>query len=389
MIRVHKTWFITSKKHLDRLFECNRVSAQVWNDCLEIAKSYYKETNKWISQSELQKLTKGKYPIHSQSIQAVVHKYIWARDAARAAREQGYADVKYPYKHKKNFNTKWAKDGFKIHENGKIELSLGIWQGKRQEPIIVRVKDLPQGKVKEIELIYDRKLMLCLTYDDGMEPEINNDIGTASIDLGEIHAISSVSENNEGIVITGRKLRSIKRLRNKKLAELQKKMRRCKKGSRQWKKYVRAKRYILSKSQAQQKDTLHKISKKYVDWCKEQKMKHVIVGEVEGVQRNTKKKRKKSVNQKLSQWQFGQLLQYLEYKLKAKGIKLKKVNEAYSTQTCPVCTRRKKPSGRVYKCKCGYEQHRDIHGACNILTRELYGVFQPIEIKSIKYLRIS
>jgi putative transposase len=121
----------------------------------------------------------------------------------------------------------------------------------------------------------------------------------------------------------------------------------------------------------------------------EQQIKHVVVGDVEGVQRNTRKKRRKTVKQKLSQWQFGQLLKYLEYKLHAKGITLEKVDEAYTSQTCPVCTRRKKPSGRVYKCKCGYEQHRDIHGAGNILTKELYGLFRPIKIRSIKYLRIA
>jgi hypothetical protein len=37
MIRVYKTAFITSKRNLDRLFECNRISAQVWNDCLKLA----------------------------------------------------------------------------------------------------------------------------------------------------------------------------------------------------------------------------------------------------------------------------------------------------------------------------------------------------------------
>lgn len=389
MIRVYKTAFITSKRNLDRLFECNRISAQVWNDCLKIAKDYYKQYGKWIGKSELQKLVKGKYPIHSQSIQAVAHKYLWARDAAKRARKQGITTVKYPYKQKKNFNTKWGNNGFKIYDNGKIELSLGLWQGKRQEPIIVWIKNIPKGKVKEIELIYDRKLMLCLIYDDGIQPEVNNNEFTASIDLGEIHAISAVSENNEGIIITGRKLRSIKRLRNKKLAELQRKMNKCKKGSRQWGKYNRAKQYILSKTKVQLTDALHKISKKFVDWCVEQKIKHVVVGDVEGVQRNTKKKKRKTVNQKLSQWQFGKLLQYLEYKLQAQGITLEKIDEAYTSQTCPVCTRRKKPSGRVYKCKCGYEQHRDIHGASNILTKKLYGQFQPMEVKSIKYLRIA
>jgi putative transposase len=145
----------------------------------------------------------------------------------------------------------------------------------------------------------------------------------------------------------------------------------------------------LSKAKAQLLDTLHKISRKYVNWCVEQQIKHVVVGDVEGVQRNTKRKRRKTVNQKLSQWQFGKLLKYLEYKLQAKGIALEKADEAYTSQTCPVCTRRKKPSGRIFKCVCGYEQHRDIHGACNILTKELYGTIKPMKVKSIKYLRIA
>ena len=66
MYRTVKTLFQTSKKDIDRLFECNRISAQIWNDCLAIAKNYaLKNNGKWINQTELQKQTKGKYPIHS------------------------------------------------------------------------------------------------------------------------------------------------------------------------------------------------------------------------------------------------------------------------------------------------------------------------------------
>ena len=74
---------------------------------------------------------------------------------------------------------------------------------------------------------------------------------TASIDPGEIHTIASVTEKGDSCVITGRYMRSIHQLRNKKLKELKILMSRCKKGSRQWKKYNRAKRYVLSKSQSQ------------------------------------------------------------------------------------------------------------------------------------------
>ena len=64
-------------------------------------------------------------------------------------------------------------------------------------------------------------------------------------------------------------MRSIHRLRNKKLKELQERMNRCKKGSKQWRKYNRAKKFVLSKSNAQLEDALHKTTKQFVDWCLE------------------------------------------------------------------------------------------------------------------------
>lgn len=79
-----------------------------------------------------------------------------------------------------------------------------------------------------------------------------------SIDLGEIHTIAAYTKSENALIITGRKMRSVNRLRNKKLAELQRLMSKCKKGSKQYKKYNKAKRYILSKSEAQIKDILHK-----------------------------------------------------------------------------------------------------------------------------------
>lgn len=80
MIRCLKTAFRTNKKTIDQLFQCNQVSGEVWNHCLELAKEHHLKTGKWISKSTLQKGTKGIYPIHSQSVQAVCHKYLFARD---------------------------------------------------------------------------------------------------------------------------------------------------------------------------------------------------------------------------------------------------------------------------------------------------------------------
>ena len=395
IIRVLKTSFLASQGDVEKLFACNRTSALVWNDCLSLAREHHQQTAKWIPKSALHLATKGNYPIHSQSVQAVFEKYVDARENAKRAREQGYARVRYPYKEKKHFNTKWKKDGFRISDNGKIELSLGINKGKRQKPISVRLKNLPSGKIKEIELVYDRGLKLAIAYDDGLKPKQNLNTYMAAVDLGEIHSITAVTENGQGIIITGRKVRSVKRLRNKKVKELQKKLAKCQKGSRQWKKYRRALNYILAKSDAQLTDALHKTTRQFVNWCVENKVKQVIVGDVEGVQRNTSKKKKnrrkrsRNHNQKMSQWQFGKIHSYLNYKLGFEGISLEKVNEAYTSQTCPVCGKRRKVSSRNYVCKCGYTEHRDIHGAKNILSKAIYGEFRDIGPVQRKYLRIA
>src|SRR5699024_9543262 len=122
-------------------------------------------------------------------------------------------------------------------------------------------------------LIYDRQLMLSIVYDDEQEARTNTFEHRAAIDVGEIHTIAAVAEIGENLIITGRKLRSIHRVRNKKLSKLQKKMSNCKKGSKQWKKYTRATQYVLSKSARQLQDGLHKTTKKFTEWCLENEVK--------------------------------------------------------------------------------------------------------------------
>ena len=250
---------------------------------------------------------------------------------------------------------------------------MGDWNGKRQSKLSIKLPKVPKGLVKEVEFVFDRKWFVCLSYDDGIQEEMVKQGVTASIDPGEIHSIASVTENGDSLIITGRHIRSIHQLRNKKIKELQELMSRCKKGSKQWKKYNRAKRYVLSKSNAQLENALHKTTKQFVDWCLEHEVKSVVIGNPEGVQRKTKKKRKKKTNQKLSNWSFGKLFSLLEYKLKVKGIAIEKVDESYTSQTCPVCKNRKKSRNRNYHCKCGYKEHRDIHGARNILMKSCIG----------------
>src|SRR5690606_24282798 len=120
-------------------------------ECLQLSRNYYLTHGKWISRSEIQKQTKGRFHLHSQSIQAVCHKYLFARDSAYQAVQKGLKTARYPYRTKIHYNTKWAKDGFKVTERGTIALSMGNHHGKREKPIVIHTAGLPEGQIKEIE----------------------------------------------------------------------------------------------------------------------------------------------------------------------------------------------------------------------------------------------
>ena len=85
----------------------------------------------------------------------------------------------------------------------------------------------------------------------------------------------------------------------------------------------------------------------FVEWCLQQEVSHVVMGECRRCSTKYKKEKKEGEQiRKLSNWSFGKLYSLLEYKLKAKGITIEKVDESYTSQTCPVCGNRKKSKGR-------------------------------------------
>jgi len=167
-------------------------------------------------------------------------------------------------------------------------------------------------------------------------------------------------------------------------------MSKCTKGSRQWKRYNSARYFIISKSNAALLDTIHKTTKAFTDWCIEQKITEVAMGNPDGVQRNTKERiKKKSRRVELTNWTFGKIHDQLEYKLKSYGITIAKQDESYTTQTCPVCGKRNKCETRNYECSCGHSDHRDLNGSKNILSKYLYGNIRFLcNTKKSIYLRI-
>ena len=63
-------------------------------------------------------------------------------------------------------------------------------------------------------------------------------------------------------------------------------------------------------------------------------------------------------------------------------MRLVKLSEAYTSQTCPHCGHLNKVAGRTYRCRaCDYRAHRDGVGAVNILNQGMHsGEIRPGEL---------
>ena len=79
---------------------------------------------------------------------------------------------------------------------------------------------------------------------------------------------------------------------------------------------------------------LHKISKAIVQEAVENNY-IIVLGELKGMRRNGKGRR---FNRKLNSFPYYKLAFFIEYKANWSGIPILKVNEAYTSQTCSICS---------------------------------------------------
>jgi putative transposase len=373
--KIYKTVLIPlkcNKTDFRYMSQLNKYSAKVWNFCVQADKEHKAKTGKAMTLSELESATKKMVPLHAAGIHHIVFKYIYARRGmweSRKAKHKDSRKVELPYKEKKYFPTGWVTINIKFNKKrNRIYLTRPKPEKGLAKPVSCRTKSIPENIV-EIELVYKDKYYLAIKY---KEPDIENLIqssNSASIDLGEIHAITSIDNNGNVIIITNRKVRSIIRLKDKRQGRITSLRTDCKKGSKHAKKFTKAIYKIKYKNDRRILNAVHKQSKLYLIWCLQHNIKTVYYGNVDSTTRNSSGKKSKYINHKLNMWCFGKLIQQLENKLHRWGIDLICVSEAYSTKTCPNCGRLNKTTSRNYSCKCGYSQHRDIVGSMNILNK--------------------
>ncbi len=369
--------------------EVNAASATVWNDCCYQMDMYQwhrgyphahnhfyfgKDCEGWIDKKLSNPL------LHSQSRQAVLQRYFKSWKSYSAVKKSGSIEKPKPPNRRKNYmTTRFKKSAIRFVEDtlfGKrIELSLAQGQPKIDIPLPSNFDMSKSEHIATIDLCYNYgQWTLHFSYKYETETtETGKEV--VGVDIGEIHPIVS-HDGTDTRIFNGRYIRSLYRLRNKVLAEFSQAISRCKRHSKRWWKLTRRKWKRIRKIDNQIKDALHKQTTKFVKYCQTKGGGMIILGDLTGIRNHINYG--KRVNQKLHQWAFGKIAELITYKAKALGIKVKTIDESYTSQTCPKCGNRKKPTNRNYTCSCGFKYHRDGVGAINIRQKYLGHFGDPV-----------
>ena len=371
----YRTYIIATAKTSTRLDSINRLGGRIYSKTVSLAFKTYEQKGFWLSDSGLKKYLKFKgYPCHAHSAQAIIDDYCGARRSFFGNRKSN-PNAKPPNKTRKFHTFTWRATGIS-YKRGKLRLSMG----KDTEPLWIKIdKKLYKKVPAEVSLVYNRTTKqyefhaTYITHPKKAKAKVGSAV---AVDMGEIHPIVSF----DGItseIYNGREHRSKVRYREKFKGSINRKLSRCKRGSRRWKKLKRAKDKTLTVLNAQLRDMRHKITSRFVSSCRERKIETIVIGDIKHIRQSINYGNRS--NQKLHQWAFSQIREMITYKAKAVGIKVDTQDESYTSQTCPSCRQRKKPSRRTYHCsKCKWQGHRDVVGASNILTKYQGWLFNPV-----------
>ena len=341
-----------------------RESGGCYSKVVSLVRKVNRKKGFWLSQGAVQKYMRLRgYNLHSQTIQSIIQSYFDSlKSYCRVV--QSNPDAKPPRRTQRFFKVRWIQNGITF-KDGVVRLS----NGKGHEPIILKSDVRPTY----VEMYFQRgSYYFSLVYKVQIPPKRQTG-KTVAIDMGEIHPIVS-HDGQQTIIYNGRFLRALRQYLNKFKAHIQSKMDRCKYRSNRWYRLRRIKYKILAKLNGQIKDAEHKITTRFISDCIRAKADTIVIGNLNGIRQRTKYSKK--LNQKIHQWSYARLQSMICYKAELAGLHVKFVSEKYTSQTCPQCGNRNKPTNRNYRCShCDFEYHRDGVGAINIWNK-----VSPIQI---------
>lgn len=355
-IRVYRLAHL-SPSQFSRLKAAQMEAAQAWNACMELHKQARLEHAPWPGRNTLQQATKGRFGLHSQSIQMIVHAFLANIETTCQLRKtHPQMRMKYPWRTKRFYPVSWPAQAVS-REHRRVILPMG-----KGRPSLVLPLDLPE-EAGACMLVWNRGFELHVCVEVAAAPQAPG-TAQASVDLGEIHLAAVTTSASKALIVTGRGIRSLKQGRSKQLGQIARKRSRCKKYSRRWKKLQRAKNKICKRAERRIRDLRHKATRKVIDFCVEQEVGTLFIGNPQGVRSRNNGRHH---NQRMTLWEYGKDIDYLTHKAKQAHIKSFAGSERGTSSQCPVCEHRHKPKGRTWTCRaCGFTGHRDLVGSVNM-----------------------
>ena len=365
----------TRREQADAL---RREAGRAWSEMLTFHWRVYRKKGRWLSKFALQRWARGRYALHSQSIQALADKLHANFETARQLRRGGDGAARFPYKRKDFQVVVWKGQAMRVR-GGRVVLP----NGRGRPCFSVRLPaHLRAAPLRQAELVWrNGEYWLACAVDRPAEQPGSGE-RLAAVDMGEVQAMA-LTDGEEALVISGRASRSVKRWRNKRLGDLARLLSRCQGGSRRSRKLQRAKNRVKARAQRRLRDLDHQASRLAVNWLLARSCGTVVMGELRNIANGQRLPRVSQ--QKVSQWQRGRQERYIEYKFSAQGGKVVYRSERGTSSTCPRCGRHVHPHGRVFQCGCGFVGHRDVVGASGILglaeKGQVHGARVPTVVK--------
>ena len=328
-------------------------SAKLWGDLVERHFRIRRRNLKWPSKARWQQWGKRRYSgLYSQSVQQIIAEFCEAVNSCRQLRKNGQPEAKYP----------WRKDKFRdvvytnqsaVIRNGHLVLPHGKGMGKLR--ISIRFP-LP-GRLMEARLCMGHIALVCEL------PDVPRPQQTViGVDLG-VNTLIAATDGKVAVLISGREAKATVQYRNKKLAEIAGKQSKKTKGSRKWRRLQRRKAKMLAKTKRRIRDITHKATRMVADFFPGATC---YVGKPFN---GAAVKMGRLTAQQVSSVCNAKIIFQLDYKTCG----AMQVEEAWTSQTCPVCGARNK-CRRIYRCKqCGLVAPRDVIGGTNILCVGIHG----------------
>lgn len=375
MVLVEKHIIKPKHKYYDEIDNLCWLSKNLYNSTLYNVRQYYFENKKLLKYQIINKMYIDTNNKDYRALPAKVSKYTQMlvehnfKSFFGLLKLKGKGKYDKPVKIPKYLDKKkgrqvvhYEKGAISFKEQGYIKLS--------KTNIKIKTK-LTKDKVQFVRLVPKNNYMVIeVGYNiKEQEQKLNNNV--LAIDIGVNNIASCVTTNGDKFLINGKQLKYINHNYNKKIADIQSKLKLTHNKNKS-----RYKSNITNKRNNRINDYLHKITTYIVNQAVSKNITTIVVGY------NKEWKQDTNIgninNQNFVNIPFYRLINMLDYKCRLKGINFKTITEEYTSKCSFIDEEEiekhinyvgKRISRNFFRTKKGILINADINGAYNILKK--------------------